>query len=238
MRINKFLSQSGLSSRRKCDNFIQDGLIKVNGRIIKDYSYQVKITDIVHYKNKLIESVTEKKYYILYKPKGYICTYDDPKNRKNIYDLLPYDVRIFSVGRLDYDTTGIILLTNDGDFSNFLCHPKYKIIKKYAVQTKSKITTENIKEINKGILLDSKDKVRAKIYYKGYEKNKYIWDVHLKEGKNREIKRIFSYYDVEVTTLHRYEFAGLRLNKIKEGKYKLLKKNIVETIKVKHEYEK
>ena len=238
MRINKYLAQSGLASRRKCDEFIHQGLIKVNGEVITDYSYQVNIYDIVYYKNKLIESITEKKYYILNKPRGYICTYNDPNNRKNVYSLLPNDIRIFSIGRLDYDTTGILLLTNDGDFSNFLCHPKYNIKKKYAVLTKSKLSKDHIKEVRNGILLDGKDKVNGEIYYKGYEENKYVWDIHLTEGKNREIKRIFSYFDVRVSSLHRYEFAGLRLNKIKEGKFKLLKRNIIDSIKGKYGYKK
>jgi len=182
--------------------------------------------------------IIEKKYYLLNKPRGYICSYNDPKNRKNIYTLLPNDIRIFSVGRLDYDTTGLILLTNDGELSNFLCHPKNNIKKKYVVQSKTKLTNKAIGEIKNGILLDGTDRVDAEIFYKGYEMNKYIWDVHLTEGKNREIKRIFSFYDVQVSTLHRYEFASLKLNNIKEGKYKLLKKNIIESIKVKYGYKK
>ena len=238
MRINKFLAQSGLASRRKCDNLIKDGLIKINGKKILDFSYQVKSSDLVHYKNKLIEFVSEKKYYMLYKPRGYICTYNDPHNRKNIYTLVPDNFRLFSIGRLDYNTTGLILLTNDGNFSNFLCHPKYKIKKKYAVSSKSKLSKSAIKDIKNGILLDHKDKVTAEIFYKGYDEGKYIWDVHLFEGKNREIKRIFAFYDNEVTSLHRYEFAGLRLNNVKEGKYKLIKKNIIESIKVKYGYKK
>jgi len=238
MRINKYLAQSGLASRRKCDEFIQQGLIKINGKVINDFSYQVTFDDIVYYKNKLVELIVEKKYYILYKPRGYICSYNDPNNRKNIYSLLPNDIRIFSVGRLDYDTTGLIFVTNDGDFTNFLCHPKYNVKKKYVVHSNGKLTKTAIKDLKKGILLDGKDKVKAEIFYKGYEKNKYVWDVHLTEGKNREIKRIFSSYNIKVTRLHRYEFAGLRLNKIKEGKYKLLKKNIIETIKVKYGYKK
>ena len=185
MRINKYLAQSGLASRRKCDEFIQQGLIKINGKVIDDYSYQVAFDDIVYYKNKLIEPIVEKKYYILYKPRGYICSYNDTNNRKNIYSLLPNDIRIFSVGRLDYDTTGLIFVTNDGNFTNFLCHPKNNIKKKYVVQSSGKLTNSAIREVKDGILLDGKDKVNAEIFYKGYERNKYIWDVHLTEGKNR-----------------------------------------------------
>ena len=238
MRINKYLAQSGLASRRKCDEFIEQGLIKINGIIINDYSYQVSFDDIVHYKNKLIEVIIEKKYYLLHKPRGFICSYNDPRNRKNIYSLVPNNIRVFSVGRLDYDTTGLILLTNDGSLSNFLCHPKNNVKKKYIVQSKTKLSNIAIKDIKKGILLDGKDKVNAEIFYKGYEKSKYNWDVHLTEGKNREIKRIFSFYDVQVKSLHRYEFAGLKLNNVKEGKYKLLKKNIIQSIKLKYGYEK
>ena len=238
MRINKYLAQSGIASRRKCDELISGKKIKINGSVVTDFSYQVKFDDIVMYKNKLVELVTEYKYYMLHKPKGYICSNIDPQKRKTIYSLLPQDSRIFSVGRLDYDTTGLIFLTNDGDFSNFLCHPKNKILKKYHVETKSKINQKQINVVKKGILLSKKEKVKGDIYYKKYIKQKYHWDVFLTEGKNREIKRIFDYFNVEVSLIHRYEFAGIELGDIKVGKYKFLANKTIKELKNKYGYKK
>jgi len=238
MRINKFLAQSGLGSRRSCDTLIKNGLIKVNGVIVTDFSYQISSEDIVQYKNRLIEIENDLRYYLLYKPKGYICSNNDPQRRKTVFSLLPNDLRIFSIGRLDYNTSGLLLLTNDGTFSNFLCHPKNKILKKYYVETKSAITITDINKIRKGIVLDNKDKVKANIFPSGFVRNKFTWDVHLTEGKNREIKRIFSNFNVMVTLIHRYEFAGISIGKIKEGKYKLLNHNLIKSIKTKYDYKK
>ena len=238
MRINKYLAQSGIASRRKCDTLIESRKIKINGVVVTDFSYQVKFDDIVMYKNKLVEVVNDFKYYLLNKPKGYICSNNDPQKRKTIYSLLPQDSRIFSIGRLDYDTTGIIFLTNDGDFSNFLCHPKNKILKKYYVETKTKINKNQIIAIKNGIFISKKEKVKSDIFYKGYLKQKHQWDVLLTEGKNREIKRIFEHFSVEVTRIHRYEFAGIELGNIKSGKHKLLANKIIKEIKNKYGYKK
>jgi len=238
MRINKFLAQSGLGSRRKCDTLIKDKLIKVNGNIVTDFSQQVYPDDVVQYKNRLIDLETNLKYYLLNKPRGFICSNNDPQKRKTIYNIMPNDVRIFSIGRLDYNTSGLLLLTNDGDFSNFLCHPKNKIIKKYYVETKTSITQKDIAKIKNGIVLENKDKVKAHIISTGYFKTKYTWEVHLTEGKNREIKRIFSHFNCTVTLIHRFEFAGLNIGKIKSGKFKLLKHNIIKSIKSKYGYKK
>ena len=127
MRINKYLAQCGLGSRRKCDEFISSGLVKVNGRVNKDFSYNVKSEDYIQYNNKLVEQENTVTI-ILNKPKGYICSKEDNVDRKVIYDLVPFE-NLFSIGRLDYDTTGIILLTNDGDLCYRLSHPKFKVKK-------------------------------------------------------------------------------------------------------------
>jgi 23S rRNA pseudouridine2605 synthase len=223
MRINRYLAQCGLGSRRKCDEFIVKGLIKVNGKINKDFSYNVKIDDYIQFNNKLVEQ-ENKLTIILNKPKGYICSKEDNINRKVIYDLLPFE-NLFSVGRLDYDTTGIILLTNDGNLCYRLSHPKFKIKKKYYVSTDLKLTKDDINKIEKGLFLDQNTKVRADISFLSNEKNVYYWKVILTEGKNREIKRIFNHFNIKVHKLHRYEFGGLVLGNVKEGKYKRINKN-------------
>ena len=222
MRINKYLSQCGVGSRRKCDIYISNGSIKINGKVNKDFSYNVSESDFVQFNNKLIELETPKTY-IVNKPRGYICSKNDKLNRKIIYNLVPFD-NLFSIGRLDYDTTGIILLTNDGDLCYRLSHPSFNIKKKYYVVTDEKLQTNQLKKINKGLSVDSKTRLIANISYLSKKGGCYYWDVVLTEGKNREIKKIFNYFNINVINLHRYEYAGLILGSIKEGKYRKINK--------------
>ena len=223
MRLNKYLAQCGLGSRRKCDEIISKGKIKINGQIVKDFSFSVTNEDYVQYNNKLIDAETLVTY-MLFKPKGYICTKNDKYNRRVIYDLLPSG-NLFSVGRLDYDTTGLILLTNDGDLCYKLSHPKFQIKKKYIVSTDQKLTNNQVKQISKGLRIDNKIKYTATINFLSSEKNKFFWDVILTEGKNREIKKIFNFFGIKVLSLHRYKFGNLMLGALKEGKYRKIKKS-------------
>ena len=221
MRINKYLARCGIGSRRKCDEFIESGKIKINGSIIKDFSYKVKDNDYVQFKNRIINFIDEDFIYLVNKPRGYISTLFDPKGRKKVIDLIPTNVRLFNIGRLDYNTTGLILFTNNGDIANNLLHPKNKINKKYYVESSDKLSDNDIKMIENGIKIPDFGIVKASISLLEVTKQKhFIWDVVLSEGKNREIKRIFSYFNSSVRKLHRYEFAGIKLGNIKSGKYR------------------
>jgi len=224
MRLNKFLARCGVDSRRKCDNLIKNKKISINGSIVTDFSYQVKQNDIILLNGKFLEIQEKSVVYILNKPKGYICTSNDTHSRLKVVDLIETDVRLFTVGRLDRDTTGIILLTNDGDISNYLTHPKYQKEKKYYVKTKGKIDSVFLKQIKNGYILDDGTKVKAQIKLTSQLGNNFEWDVILKEGKNREIKRIFSNFDARVSLLHRYYFSGFQLNNLNPGKYRKLSK--------------
>ena len=230
MRLNKFLARAGIGSRRKCDIYIADGLIKINGITVKDFSYKVLNTDSIQFKNKYIEIIEDNQYYILNKPKGYVCTTKDEFNRKVIYDLIPQNSRLFSVGRLDYDTTGIILITNDGNFSHILTHPKYQILKKYYVLTDKKLLYKNLLLIKKGILID-RSIMKATIKFLDLSKEGYMWEISMNEGKNREIKKIFNNFNIKVLKLHRFEFAGIKLGSLKVGRYRTLHKNELKQIK-------
>jgi len=224
MRLNKFLARSGVDSRRKCDNLIKNKKISINGNIVIDFSYQVKDDDVVLLNGKYLDIQDKSVVYILNKPKGYVCTSKDVYSRLKVVDLIDTNVRLFTIGRLDRDTTGIILLTNDGDISNYLTHPKYKKEKKYYVKTKGKIDGVFLKQIKNRYILKDGTKVKAKIKLLSQLGNNFEWDVILEEGKNREIKRIFSNFDAKVTLLHRYYFSGFQLNNLNPGKYKKLSK--------------
>ena len=229
MRLNKYLAKCGIGSRRKCDNYIEKGKIKINGIINNDYSYMVKPGDYIQYNNQLLELIATTSY-ILHKPKGYICSQLDNSNRKIIYNLLPEKSNLFSIGRLDYNTTGIILLTNDGDLCYKLSHPKFNIQKKYYVLTDNKLSDKNLLKIKKGITIDNNVKVNAYISFLGIKNKLNIWNVVLTEGKNREIKKIFNYFSVNVIKLHRYEYAGLNLEGISEGKYRKINLNEIKIL--------
>ena len=229
MRLNKFLSRCGLDSRRKCDNIIKNKKIFINGVIVTDFSYQVQEDDVVTYNNKYLEIEDKSIVYMLNKPKGYVCTSKDPQNRLKVIDLIDTNIRLFTVGRLDRDTTGIILLTNDGDISNKLTHPKYNKEKKYYVKTKGRIENQFLDKIRNGYRLKDGTKIKADIKLISYSGNIFEWDVKLTEGKNREIKRIFSDFDSRVTLIHRYSFCGLELNNLKIGKYKKISINKIKS---------
>ena len=231
MRLNKYLARCGLGSRRKCDSFIEQGLIKVNGKKIKDFSIKVSENDFVQFKNRILNYVEENYLYIVNKPRGYISTLDDPRGRKKVIDLIDSNIRLFNIGRLDYNSTGLILFTNNGDVANILLRPENKFDKKYYVETDGKLSKDDIFSIKKGLKIPDFGMVRADIsFLESNNKEHYIWDVKLTEGKNREIKRIFGYFDISVNKLHRYEFAGIKLGNIKSGKYKRISFNQIENI--------
>ena len=226
MRLNKYLAHCGLASRRKCDQFIKDGKISINGKVATNYSYKVSDSDVVAFQNRAV-SLEDDQYslYLLNKPKGYICS-NAADNKKRAVDLIKTNSRLYTVGRLDVNTSGAILVTNDGDLANKLIHPRYNKEKKYLVKTILDIPREKYIQINKGIRIGQSQRAKGSI--KRLKKmNKFIyWEVILFEGKNREIRRIFEVLDSEVIDLHRYEFAGLNVKDIKPGHYKKINPNI------------
>jgi len=227
--LSHFLSSSGVASRRKSTDLIKQGFVFVNKQKEISPGYKVQEQDVVEYKNKII-SISEKVYIMLNKPVGYICTADDPYADKTIFDLIDIkDVRLFSVGRLDKNSEGLLLLTNDGDFSNKIMHPSNNIIKEYIIETNDFISKEIIQELEKGIK-DEGDILRA-IKIKRVGLNRYSFS--LNEGKKREIRRMITYAGLKTINLKRIKIGSLDLGNLEIGKWKYLSKNYLQTFLIK-----
>jgi len=223
MRLNKYIAKAGVTSRRKADLLIKEGLISINGEVVTNFAYQLNSDDVVTYKGKILSPELDV-VYVLHKPKGYVCSNSDTHNKKTVFDLIDSDSRLFTVGRLDRDTTGILLITNNGDLSYKLTHPKHQVEKKYYATSKIDIDNKNLEKIKKGFRLDDGVFMKARFNRLGKEDGKILWDIVLTEGKNREIKRIFTHFDSKVLNLHRYQFASIKLKSLKVGNYRKLNK--------------
>ena len=230
MRLNKYLARAGFASRRKCDQVIESGEVNVNGEIITDYSYKVNIDDVIFCNGFLINEIPKREVFLLNKLKGYISTSSDPHGRKKVIDLIKSDNRLFTVGRLDRDTTGAILITNDGELANKLMHPKYKIERIYFVSTKIDIEKEQYASLSKGLKIESNIIVRGKVVRLCKKGGLIHWKITLCEGKNHEIKRIFKALGSKVVHLHRESIAGLSVNNIMPGRYVKIKNKEIEKI--------
>ena len=225
MRLNKFLARSGQASRRKCDQLIESGKVVINGQVMKNFTYKVDPEDVVVCNGVPIDSIPKSRVYLVNKLKGYISTSNDPHGRKKVIDLIKSTDRLFTVGRLDRDTTGAILVTNDGQLANNLMHPRNQVEKVYLVTTKIDIPRLKFNALSKGIKLDNRTNAYGKIQRLGKKGGLIHWKIILCEGKNHEVKRIFKTLGSIVVHLHRESFAGITAEKINPGKYRELKKN-------------
>lgn len=225
MRINKFLAQCGLGSRRKVESLIIDKKILINNQVITNLSYDVKECDIVKFENKILKPSDDKVYIMLNKPKCYICSSSDENGRKIVGDLIKIKEKIFNVGRLDYNTEGLLLLTNDGDFANSIIHPSKHINKTYEVILKSKPTPNEINLIRNGIIIDGVKTLPAIVSKIENLENSYRLYITIFEGKNREIRNIFSSVHHKILNLKRVAIGGLELGNLQVGKYKFLNNN-------------
>ena len=225
MRLNKFLSRAGISSRRKCDEMIKSGKVVINGQVMKNFSYKVDPEDVVVCNGIPIDAIPKSRVYLLNKLKGYISTSSDPQGRKKVIDLIKSADRLFTVGRLDRDTTGAILVTNDGELANNLMHPRNRIERIYLVATKIDIHRSEFNALSRGLKLDNRATAYGKIIRLGKKGGLIHWKVILCEGKHHEVKRIFKPLGSMVIHLHRESFAGITVDNIGPGKYRELKKN-------------
>ena len=232
IRLNKYIANSGLCSRREADQLIVQGLVEVNGQVVIEMGYQVKKEDRVVFDG---QPITPEKnvYVVLNKPKGYISTTKDDKARKTVMDLVanasPY--RLFPVGRLDRSTTGVILLTNDGHLTKKLTHPSFNVRKIYHVVLDRKLTNDDLKTIAEGIRLEEGVAIPDSIsFIEGKPKNEIGIEIHI--GWNRVIRRIFQKLGYEVEALDRVTFAGLTKKNIKRGHWRILSELEVNNLKM------
>lgn len=230
-RLQKYLSSCGVASRRKSEQLILDGKVKVNGKVVKELGTQVSNEDIVTVDDIEIKK-EDKVYFLLYKPEKIISSFKDEKGRKTVVDLIETEHKIFPIGRLDYDTSGIILLTNDGELTNILTHPSYDVYKTYLAKVDGIVTSEEIKKLEKGIMLDGvkTKKAYAKIKKIDKKNNKSYVELTISEGRNHQVKNMFMFIGHKVLKLKRTDYAFLNLDGLASGEYRSL--NIKEVKKL------
>ena len=222
-RLQKVIAQAGIASRRKAEELITSGQVKVNGVVVTELGTKVSEKDRVEVNNEILEK-EKKEYYLLNKPRGVVTTTQDDKNRKTVVDLIPTTARIYPVGRLDYDTTGVLLLTNDGDFANILMHPTSEIDKVYMAKLEGIIKGEQINQLKEGVLLDDElvKASRVKLKKVDPKTNTCMVQITIHEGKNHQVKRMFEAVGFQVAKLKREKEAFFDLKDLQSGEFRKL----------------
>lgn len=232
MRINKYIAQSGLASRRKADELIEQGKVQVNGVTITMLGYEIRRKDKVTVDGKLIKSQNFE-YYRFYKPAGYITTSADEKGRKTIYDILPRDMHSMKpVGRLDKDSSGLIILTNDGDLIYELTHPSIKVSKVYRVTVDCKITHAELETLAGGIELEKGKIAYADVQVIESNNSKTLLEMTLYQGMNRQIRRMVEFLGHNVISLKRIRHATIDIDGLKKGQFKPLKPKQIRELRI------
>ena len=232
LRLNKFLANAGVCSRREADEFIQAGVVTVNGEVVTELGTKILRTDEVKFHDTPV-SLEKKVYVLLNKPKDYVTTSDDPQQRKTVMDLVK-DVcpeRIYPVGRLDRNTTGVLLLTNDGDLASKLTHPKFLKKKVYHVHLDKNLTSHDMEQIREGITLEDGE-IKADAIEYADERDKAQVGIEIHSGKNRIVRRIFESLGYRVTKLDRVQFAGLTKKNLRRGDWRFLTEKEVDMLRM------
>ena len=232
LRLNKFLANAGVCSRREADDFIQAGVVSVNGNVVTELGTKVMRSDTVMFHDQLV-TIEKKVYVLLNKPKDYVTTSDDPQNRKTVMDLVQDACRerIYPVGRLDRNTTGVLLLTNDGDLASKLTHPQYLKKKVYHVYLDKNVTAADMRQIAEGITLDDGE-IRADAIEYASETDKKQVGIEIHSGRNRIVRRIFEHFGYRVLKLDRVLFAGLTKKNLRRGDWRYLTEKEVNMLRM------
>ena len=223
-RLQKVIASYGYASRRKAEDLIRHGKVLVNGKVITELGTKVEANDIISIDGVIINKDVKHEYYLLNKPRQVISSVTDKEGRITVTDLINTDARIYPVGRLDYDTTGLIILTNDGDFANMLMHPSYEVEKTYVAKLNKILDKDDINKLKKDIVIDNRkvEIKRFKVRKKDNEKNTSIIELTIVEGRNHIVKRIFESMHIDVMKLSRVGYAFLTLDGLKSGEYRQL----------------
>lgn len=225
-RLQKIIAASGLTSRRKAEEWILQGRVKVDGQVVTELGVKPRKGALIEVDGKAIAR-EDKVYYVMNKPKKVLCTLNDEHDRRTVVDLMT-DVpqRVFPVGRLDYDTTGVLIMTNDGEFANEIIHPRYHIAKVYEVTINGILKTEEIKQLEQGVVLDDGIKtLPAKLWVtnKDFAHEQTMFELTIQEGRNRQIKRMLEVFGYEVRRLHRRSLGPITVRGLNPGEYRLMK---------------
>ena len=229
VRLNKYIADCGVASRRKADEIIESGAVKVNRNIIREFGYKVVPGDSVYINGDPISPVTHNVYMIMNKPKNVITTTHDDFERRTIMDLIKVTSRVYPIGRLDRNTTGLLLLTNDGEFAYRLTHPKYKIERIYSVKLDKPLEPEDAEKIVSGLMIDGKKTAPCEVFIMPENHHKVI--ITLVEGKNHEVKKLFEKVGYDVKQLDRKVFANLSLSGLQRGDHRHLREKEVKFLK-------
>ena len=222
-RLQKIIANSGYCSRRKAEELILSGKVLVNGEVINTLGSRASYSDTI-----IINGVTlklePKEYVLLYKPRGVVSSVSDEKGRKTVVDIVESENRLYPVGRLDYDTSGLLLLTNDGELTNLLIHPSHEVEKVYIVKIDDVVNPELVKSLAKGVMVDGKKTGKARVKIKKIDKKKKssIIELTIYEGRNHQVKKMFEAIGYKVSKLKRERFAGLTLDGLTSGQYRHL----------------
>ena len=223
-RLQKVIASYGYTSRRKAEELIRKGKVMVNGKIITELGTKVEANDVISIDSVIINKDVKQEYYLLNKPRQVISSVEDKQGRITVRDLINTDARIYPIGRLDYDTTGLIILTNDGDLANLLMHPNFEVEKTYVAKVNKVLDKDDIKKIKSNIVVEGRKVVikRFKIKKKDFEKNTSVVELTIVEGRNHIVKKIFASMNIDVIKLSRVGYAFLTIDNLKSGEYRNL----------------
>jgi len=222
VRLNKFISNAGIAARRKTDELIFTGRVTVNMQTVTEPGTKIDPQkDVVKVDGEKVRPQTEFIYVVLFKPRGYVTTTHDDKNRPTVMDLIGLNTRLYPIGRLDYDTDGVLILTNDGEFANMMMHPRHKVFKTYFAKLDKPIEEPDIRSLKTGVVLDGKPTARAKVRIIPGSAEMNIW-ISIHEGRNRQVRRMLEVLGYKVVRLKRVEYARIGLEGLKPGEWRYL----------------
>ena len=230
IRLNKYLADCGVGSRRECDRLIADGVVKVNGKVAT-LGTTVTDSDHVTVNDKRVSDKQKNYYIMIHKPKGCVTTVKDDLGRKTVMDLIDIKARLYPVGRLDYDTEGLLILTNDGDMANRLTHPRNEVNKTYVCRISGILTDKERLQLERGVLIDGIKTAPARVRILKQDQHHTRCEVTIHEGRNRQVKKMFESVGKEVEFLKRVAVGDLRLGGLKRGEYRFLNDYEVEYLK-------